>query len=341
MNKATKTSYRQWMALAAMSLGTFMGLLDVTVVNVALPTMATSFNESFNNLQWVLNAYTLILAVSLLVVSKLGDMFGRRKIFIASLVLFMIASAVNGMAQNLLVLDIGRGVQAIGGAGMNSLSMALVASNFSGRQRGTALGILGSVIGLSTASGPLIGGYLVGQFGWPSIFFINIPIGIIAIILTIVYVKETPSYGAGSKIDWWGMLLSAADLFAGVYGLIQKESHPHWAWTDMRIAGWLIAFVIILAVFILVEKKVTAPMMDLNMFKSVHFVGAIAVALALGIGVYSFNAFLTALMQNYIGYSALQTGVRQLVMSVWSKDSGDRAAVLFGVVAQHGVVRDY
>lgn len=328
MQKKTSRGYRQWIALIAMSLGTFMGLLDVTVVNVALPTMAKSFNESFNNLQWVLNAYTLILAVSLLVLSKLGDMFGRRKIFIASLILFMIASAVNGMATNLGILVIGRGVQAIGGAGMNSLSMALVASNFSGRQRGIALGILGSVIGLSTASGPLIGGYLVGQFGWPSIFFVNVPVGIITVILTIIYVKETPSYGAGTKIDWLGMVLSAVGLFSGVYGLIQKEGHSHWAWTDMRIAGWLIAFAVIFALFILVENRVKAPMMDLNMFKSVHFVGAIMVALALGIGIYSFNAFLTALMQNYIGYSALQTGVRQLVMSIWSLLLGPITGIL-------------
>lgn len=152
-------------------LGVFMGLLDVTVVNVALPTMVRSFNTTFTNLQWVLNAYTLVYAVTLLIMSKLGDMYGRKKVFLGSLILFVIASAINGMATSLLVLDIGRGVQAIGGAGMMSLSMALVASNFSGRDRGLALGILGSVIGISTASGPLIGGYLIENFGWSSIFF--------------------------------------------------------------------------------------------------------------------------------------------------------------------------
>ncbi|WP_461216017.1 MFS transporter [Lacticaseibacillus sp. GG6-2] len=124
------------------------------------------------------------------------------------------------------------------------------------------------------------------------------------------------------------MGLSAAGLFAGVYGLIQKEGHPHWGWTDPRIAGWLGAFVIILVVFIVVENKIKDPMMDMHMFKNVHFVGAITVALALGIGIYSFNAFLTALMQNYIGYSALQTGVRQLVMSVWSLILGPITGIL-------------
>lgn len=171
MNKQTKV--QQWIALMAMGLGVFMGLLDVTVVNVALPTMVRGFNTTFTDLQWVLNAYTLVYAVTLMIMSKLGDMYGRKKIFLGSLILFVIASAINGMAPSLIILDIGRGVQAIGGAGMMSLSMALVASNFEGKDRGLALGILGSIIGVSSASGPLIGGYLVEHFGWPAIFFMS------------------------------------------------------------------------------------------------------------------------------------------------------------------------
>lgn len=323
-----KQGYRQWIALIAMSLGTFMGLLDVTVVNVALPTMATHFNETFTNLQWVLNIYTLVLAVSLLIMSKMGDMFGRKKIFLASIVIFVVASAINGMAPNLFILNVGRAFQAVGGAGMNSLAMALVASNFSGKQRGLALGILGSVIGMSTASGPLIGGYLVEQFGWSSIFYVNVPVGIITVLLTIIYVKETPSYGANQRIDFAGMLLSAATLFSLIYGLIQKEGHTNWGWTNIHVAGWLVAAVILFAVFILVESKIKAPMIDLNMFKSAHFIGTIIVALALGIGIYSFNAFLTVLMQNYIGYSAFATGLRQLTISIWSLILGPITGIL-------------
>lgn len=321
-------SYRRWIALIAMSLGTFMGLLDVTVVNVALPTMATHFNETFTNLQWVLNIYTLVLAVSLLILSKMGDMYGRKRIFLVSIVIFVIASAVNGMAPNLLILDIGRAVQAIGGAGMNSLAMALVASNFSGKQRGLALGILGSVIGMSTASGPLIGGYLVGQFGWSSIFYVNVPVGIITVILTIIYVKETPSYGAKDRIDFAGMLLSAGTLFSLIYGLIQKEGHPHWTWTNPAVAGWLVAAVVLFAGFVFAETHVKAPMVDMAMFKSRHFIGTIVVAFTLGVAIYSFNAFLTVLMQNYIGYTALQTGVRQLTISIWSLLLGPITGIL-------------
>lgn len=318
----------KWIALIAMSLGVFMSLLDVTVVNVALPTMAKDLNTTFTNLQWVLNIYTLMIAVTLLIMSKLGDMYGRKKIFMISMAIFVIASAVNGFAGSLTVLNISRGVQAIGGAGLSSLSMALTASNFQGKSRGTALGILGSVIGLSTASGPLVGGYLVEQFGWSSIFFVNIPVGIIAFILSAVYIKETPSYGEHQRIDIAGMLLSAATLFSLIFGLIQKENHAQWGWDDIRIYGWLVAAVVLLVIFILVEKRITSPMMNLDMFKQRHFVGAALVALALGMGIYAFYAFLTALMQNYIGYTSLQTGIRQLTISMWSLILGPVTGIL-------------
>ncbi|MBM7616870.1 DHA2 family multidrug resistance protein [Weissella uvarum] len=308
----------KWIALAAMSMGVFMALLDVTVVNVALPTMAKDFNTTFSNLQWVLNAYTIVFASILLIVSKLGDMYGRKKIFLISMVIFVVASAVNGMATSLPVLVIGRAFQAIGGAGLNSLSMALVASNFDGPSRGTGMGILGSVIGLSTASGPLVGGFLVETFGWPSIFYVNVPVGLIAFYLSWKYVKETPSYGKGQRLDLLGMALSGAALFTLVYGLIEKEHHYAWAWSDARVWTWLVAGVVLLLAFILVELKQSHPMMNLKLFKHANLVGAIFVAFALGAGIYAINAYLTTMMQNYMGYSAFSTGVHQLVMSIWA-----------------------
>ncbi len=308
----------KWIALIAMSLGVFMALLDVTVVNVALPTMAEDFNTTFGDLQWVLNAYTIVFASVLLIVSKLGDMYGRKRMFMISMVVFVIASAVNGMATSLPVLVVGRAFQAIGGAGLNSLSMALVASNFDGPSRGTGMGILGSVIGLSTASGPLVGGYLVETFGWPSIFYINVPIGIIAFYLAFKYVKETPSYGKGQKIDFLGMLLSGGALFTFVYGLIEKEHNFDWAWTDPRVMSWLVAGMVLLAAFIFVELRKPNPMMNLKLFKHANLVGGIFVAFALGAGIYAINAYLTTMMQNYMGYSAFSTGLHQLVMSIWA-----------------------
>lgn len=317
MVRQTNSSHK-WLALMAMSLGVFMALLDVTVVNVALPTMALDFHTTFNDLQWVLNAYTIVFAVTLLITSKLGDMYGRKRVFMISMVIFIVGSIMNGLAPSLLVLDFGRGVQGIGGAGMNSLSMALVGSNFKGRDRGTGLGILGSVIGLSSAVGPLVGGYLVEHFGWPAIFFVNVPIGIVALVMTYFYVAETPSYGRGEKIDFLGMFLSAAALFSAVFGLIKKEAAAHVTWTSPDIVFWLVAAAIFLIIFVLVEMKTPAPMMDLKMFTQINFVGAIIVAFALGAGIYAMSTYLTALMQNYMGYTALETGVRQLTISIWS-----------------------
>ncbi|KRL04497.1 MFS transporter [Liquorilactobacillus oeni] len=319
---------KQWVALIAMGLGVFMGLLDITVVNVALPTMARGFNTTFTNLQWVLNSYTLVYAVTLMIMSKLGDMYGRKKIFLGSLLLFTVASAINGMAPTLLILDISRGIQAIGGAGTMSLSMALVASNFEGKKRGLALGILGSIIGVSSASGPLIGGYLVEHFGWPAIFYVNVPFGILAVVLTIKYVQETPSYGKNQRLDLVGMFLSAIGLFAIIYALIVKESHPALSWLNPNISGFLGAGIIILIVFVIVEKHVKDPMMDVNMFKKPHFLGTIAVAFTLGSGIYAYNTFLTVLMQNYIGYSAVQTGIRQLTISAWALILGPLTGIL-------------
>lgn len=311
-------SQKRWLALTAAGLGEFMALIDVTVVNVALPTMQKSFGESFNNLQWVLNAYTLMFAVSLLIVSKLGDMYGLKRMFVISLTIFTVASLLNGMAPTLLFLDLSRALQAIGGAGVTSLSMALVATNFSGKERGLAIGILGSIIGLSVAAGPLVGGYLVEYFNWPSIFLVNVPLGIIAVILTITAVKEMPVSATETKIDILGMVFSAGGLFTLIYGLIQKEANPNTSWLSMNVGGWLVAAVILLTAFVYVETHVNQPMMDMGMLLDRGFLGSVLAAFGLGAGVFAFNVFLTSLMQNYMGYSAFGTGLRQLAMSVWS-----------------------
>ncbi|PWF99652.1 MFS transporter [Levilactobacillus bambusae] len=321
-------SMKRWLALTAAGLGEFMALIDVTVVNVALPTMQRSFGESFNQLQWVLNAYTLAFAVTLLIVSKLGDMFGLKRMFVISLIIFTAASFLNGIAPNLVFLDLSRALQAIGGAGVSSLSMALVATNFTGKERGLAIGILSSVIGLSVAAGPLVGGYLVEYFNWPAIFFVNVPLGIIAVILTLTTVKELPHDGQNDKIDFVGMLLSAGGLFALIYGLIQKETNPDLAWLSWQVGGWLALAVGLLVAFVIVETHLAQPMMDMRMLTDLGFLGSVLAAFGLGAGVFAFNVYLTSLMQNYMGYSALGTGLRQLSMSVWSLFLGPFIGIL-------------
>lgn len=308
---------KRWYALVAISLGMFMALLDIMIVNVALPTMQKQFAVKFTDLQWVLNAYTLTSASLLLFESKLGDLFGRKKIFMSALTIFTIGSLLNSLSTTLDMLVWSRVIQAVGGAGIMTLAMALVASIFQGKERGMAFAIVGSIIGLATSSGPLVGGILVQHFGWPSIFYINVPVGIVVLLLTWFNVSETPNYGAGKRIDFLGMLLTAAIMFSAIFGLIQKENHLHYAWTNPAVAGWLGAAVVLLVAFLLWERRVADPMMDLALFTKPHFVGSAIGSFLLGAGWFAFLVYLTNLIQNYMGYSAEHTGMLQLAASIW------------------------
>lgn len=316
MQEAQNNSKRWW-ALTAVCIAIFMALLDVTVVNVALPTIQKSFNDTFDQLQWIVNAYTLMYAISLLLISKLGDIFGRKLMFILCLSLFTVGSLAGSMAPNDSLLILFRGIQGIGGSGMMSLSMSIVATMFQGRERGLALGIWSSVAGLSTASGPLVGGLLVQYFSWRAIFLVNVPIGIIAIIMSILFIIKS-KHEEHVKIDWIGMIVSTLMVFCFIFGLIQKENHVSYSWTNWHVASLLIAGALLLIFFIWVEHKLTSPMIDLSIFRSTSFIGTCIASFVLGGGMYAFYTYLTVLMQNYMGYTALQTGFRQMLISSFS-----------------------
>ena len=177
---------RRWWTLAAVCTGTFMLLLDITVVNVALPDIQRSLGSSFADLQWVVDAYALTLAAFLLTAGVIGDIFGRRRLFAIGLAIFSASSLVCGLSTTPLMLNLARGVQGVGGAIMFATSLALIAQAFSGKERGTAFGVYGAVIGGAVAIGPLVGGALTSGIGWRWIFFINIPIGAVAIVVTLV-----------------------------------------------------------------------------------------------------------------------------------------------------------
>lgn len=328
----TKTNVggaRRWLSLATLCVAVFMSLLDVTIVNVALPTIQKSFNESFSDVQWIINAYTLAYAVVLLVASKLGDIFGRKRIFFIELTIFTLGSLASALSTTGLQLNLFRTIQGIGGAGIMGLSMTIVASTFVGRDRGLAFGIWSSVIGVATAMGPLLGGYLIQLFNWRAIFMINVPIGVIALLGAIYFVDESYGNRHGS-IDWIGMLISIAMVFSLVFGLVQKETHSAWHWSNVHVAGYLIAGIVLLIVFILLERHLKSPMIDLAIFKSISFDGTIIAAFCLGAGLYAFFTYLTIWMQDYLGYSAMQTGVRQLAISIFSMILGPIAGMLSG-----------
>ncbi|UQS85979.1 MFS transporter (plasmid) [Nicoliella spurrieriana] len=310
-------SRKKWYALVAVCLGFFMGLLDVTVVNVALPTIQTSFNSTFSQLQWIINAYTLIFAAILFLISKLGDLIGRKVVFIASLTIFSIFSLACSLAPNIWLLIIFRGCQGIGGAGMLSLSMSIIADTFDGKTRGLAIGIWGSVAGLSTALGPLIGGILLSFFSWESIFLVNLPIGVIALVMSAMFIPKSKTFNQG-KVDFLGMILSFAFMFCIILGLIQKETHYNYGWLDWHVATLLISGVILIIIFIWLENKVASPMLNLALFKNRQVVGSAISNLTLGMAIYALFSYIIVLSQDYMGYSALQSGAQLMIISAFS-----------------------
>lgn len=324
----TERDPKRWLALVAVSLGVFMSLIDTTVVNVALPSIQSHLNASYSDLQWVISAYTIVFSVLLLIWAKLGDLYGRKLIFLIGLVIFTIGSGLDATATTIGWLHIYRAIQAVGGSAMMALSFAIIGSTFDNKERGIALGILSSIIGLSTASGPLLGGWLTDAFNWQSIFTVNLPVGVLALVLVIIFVPNAQAHKATGSVDFLGMILSAGMIFSLVFGLVQKEMHATWTWGNMQVAGYLVASVVFLALFIWRQMSAKNPMMDLSMFKSQTFVGAVLMSFFLGAGLYGFFAYMSTFMQNYAGYSAWETGLRQVAISGWSLVLGPLAGIL-------------
>src|SRR3954466_10011549 len=190
-SSARSASDAKWWTLAAVCLGTFMLLLDITIVNVALPSIQQDLNSTFADLQWVIDAYALTLAALLLTGGVLADMFGRRKLYLIGLALFTLASILCGAAQTSLMLELSRGLQGVGGAIMFAVSLALLAQAFRGPERGVAFGVWGATTGVAVAIGPLLGGVLVSGISWRWIFYVNVPLGAIALALTAMRVQES------------------------------------------------------------------------------------------------------------------------------------------------------
>ncbi|WP_125768229.1 MFS transporter [Companilactobacillus furfuricola] len=320
-------SKSKWLVLGTVSLAVFMAMLDITIVSVALPDIQKSFSVTFSSLQWVLNAYTLIYAVMLLPVSKLGDKLGRKKVFLGGLLIFIMGSIANGLSLNDTWLNLARGFQGIGGAAMMSLSLSIVTSAFPNKQRGLALGIWSSAVGLAVSIGPLVGGILVNSLGWRSIFWVNVPIGLIAIIFGSIFITDNQHQDT-KKLDWLGLITSSIFVFGIILGLIQKESHYEYTWLNLHILSWFGLALIALIFFLIVETKVENPLIELSLFKSRTFVGANIAAFALGAGLYGVFTYLSILMQNYMGYSAFETGLKLLVISIFTLILGPIAGTL-------------
>ncbi len=302
---------KKWWTLIAVCTATFMLLLDITVVNVALPNIQNALHSSFSDIQWVVDAYSLTLAAFLLTAGVFGDMFGRREVFAVGLGVFTVASLVCGIANSSLMLNISRAAQGVGGAIMFATSLALIASAFSGKERGTAFGIYGAVLGGAVAVGPLVGGAITTGIGWRWIFFINIPIGVIAIIITLTQIQESRDPNK-RRVDWIGFVTFSASLFLLVFALIRGNDD---GWSSSLIVGLLVGAILLMAIFIVAELKQRDPMLDLKLFKRPAMTGASLAAFTISASIFAMFLYFTLYIQDDLGYGALAAGVRFLPLT--------------------------
>ena len=304
---------RKWWTLIAVSVATFMLLLDITVVNTALPSIQEDLGASFTDLQWVVDAYTLPLAALVLTAGVLADRLGRRRVFAAGLGIFTVGSLLAGLATDPTFLNLARAVQGVGGAVMFAVSLALIAQEFSaGRERGVAMGVYGATIGVAVAVGPLVGGVLTEWVGWESIFFLNVPIGIAAIAITYLRVRESRDPNA-SRIDWAGLVTFSSSLFLLVLGLLRGNNE---GWGSPLIVSLLGAAAVLMAAFLVIETRVKEPMLPLHLFKKPAFTGVQLAALAVSSSIFALFLYLTLYLQGYLGHDPIEAGLRYLPVTV-------------------------
>ena len=302
---------RKWWTLGTVGIGLFMLLLDITIVNVALPDIQRQLHASISDLQWVIDAYALTLGALMLTAGSLADLFGRKRLFAIGISIFTLGSALCGAAQSPLFLALARAGQGVGGAIMFATSLAIVANAFRGPERGIAFGVFGAITGVATALGPVIGGAITSGLSWRWIFFVNIPIGVAAFALTLLRVDESRDANA-SRLDWLGFVTFAPGLGLLVYGLIQANTH---AWGSTRVVSSLAATGVLLLLFVVVELLQRRPMFDMSLLKVPTFDGALAAAFAMNGSLFTMLTFLVLYLQNVLNLSPIATGVRLLVLS--------------------------
>ena len=303
---------RRWWTLVAVCGATFMLLVDVTIVQVALPTMQRSLHASFTDLQWVISAYALTLSALLLTQGSLADRFGRKRVFMAGLVVFTLSSLACGLATSAGMLIGARAVQGIGGAGMFATGLALIGQDFQGRERGSAIAVWGATVGGAVAIGPLVGGALTSGLGWQWIFYVNVPVGLatLAIATTRMVNLRDP---AARRLDVAGLLTFSGSLFLLVLGLTRGNDD---GWTSGTILGCFAGAAVLMAGFVAVEQAQRRPMFDLSLFRKPAFVGVSVATFAIGAGMFAMFPFLTLYLQNDLGMSPLQGGLRLLPMTL-------------------------
>ncbi|TME58165.1 MAG: DHA2 family efflux MFS transporter permease subunit, partial [Chloroflexi bacterium] len=308
-----------WLVLVVLTSGFFMILLDTTIVNVAIPAMSAGLNTTLDQILWVLNAYILVYAVLLITAGRLGDLYGQRNLFAIGLFVFTVASALCGISQNATELIAFRILQGIGGAILTPQTLSIITTLFPPERRGAAFGVWGGVAGLATIAGPTVGGALITYFSWPWIFFINVPIGIAALIATFLII---PDVRPGRRHGWdiVGVILATVGLFAVVFGLIEGQRY-NWgeiASYGITIPEVIVGGVVIILVFLFWERFQPEPLLPLTLFRERNFAVANWIAAAISFGMLSLFLPVTIYLQSVRGFSALTAGLTFAPMSLTS-----------------------
>ena len=328
---------RRWWTLGAMCLALFMVMLDNTVVNVALPSIQRDLDTSIAGLEWIVNGYTLSFAVLLAVGGRMGDIFGRRKMFIFGVIVFTVASTTAGLAPSNFALVASRVLQGVGAAFMMPGTLSIITDAFPPSERGKAIGTWAGVSALALAIGPVLGGFLTEYVSWRAIFYINLPVGVLAVLAALFVVRESRDTTVGRRVDVLGVGILTVGLTAMVLALIEGNS---WGWDSLAVLGLIAFSVVSLAWFVLVELRVKAPIVEFSLFNSRNFIGSVTVAFIISFAMMGVFFFLALYMQNILGYTALEAGVRflptTLVIMVFSPLSGrlaDRIGSRWPIVA--------
>jgi EmrB/QacA subfamily drug resistance transporter len=289
-----------------------MIMLDNTVVNVALPSIQQDLGADLSELEWIVTGYALTFASLMLVGGKVADAYGRRLIFVAGIVVFTTASLLCGLANSSEMLIGARVLQGAGAALMNPATLSIIAATFPPRERGTAIGIWAGTSALALAIGPLVGGLITEHLDWSWIFFVNVPIGVLGIAASFVFIDESRDETHAS-LDVPGLVTSALGLFALTYALIEANTY---GWTSARIVGSFVLAVAALAAFVVIERRRREPMLPLDLFRNRTYTGANLVMLLVALAMFGVFFFVSLYMQNILGYSAVQTGAAFLPMTV-------------------------
>ena len=303
----TAAASNRWLVLVIACLAQFMVVLDATVVNVALPSIQRGLHFSAANLQWVVNAYTLVFGGFLLLGGRASDLLGRKRLFIAGTVLFSAASLLNGLAQSSTMLVAGRGLQGLGGALLSPAALAIITTTFTeNSERTKALGVWSAIAAGGGAAGLLLGGVLTDLASWPWIFIVNVPVGVITLALTLRYVPESRDELPHRSFDLAGAISVTAGLIVLVYAIVKAQSY---GWGSGRTIGLLAGAAMLLALFVVIERRAIAPLVRLSIFKVRTLAVADGVLLLVASGLFGMFFFASLYVQEILGYSPLRAGL--------------------------------